>query len=123
MSGQKPNQGYQTLVAAIASNSADVECEPLLAATRRRDCRTEVRYPLFTTVTLRPTRTPATVVSAFSREISTGGIGLVHFARLVKGEIYEIEIRVKDVYLCKIACIEWCRSLGEGWHLSGCRFV
>ena len=111
------------MVAAIASNSADVECDSLLAATRRRDCRTEVRYPLFTTVTLRPARTPEKVVSAFSREISTRGIGLVHCAPLVKGEIYEVDIRVKDIYLCKIACIEWCRALGEGWYLSGCRFV
>jgi hypothetical protein len=111
------------LVAEIATHSADVEFESLLAATRRRECRTEVRYPLFTTVTLRPARTPEKVVSAFSREISTRGIGLVHVAPLVKGEIYEVDIRVQDVYVCKIACIEWCRGLGEGWHLSGCRFV
>jgi hypothetical protein len=78
---------------------------------------------LFTPVTLRPASAPTKAISAFSREIALRGIGLLHAAPLVSGETYEIDIRIEDVHVRKRGRATWCRSVGEGWYLSGCRFI
>jgi hypothetical protein len=108
---------------ALISGLADVEFESLLSAARDSDRRGAPRYALFATVTLRPVTSPTTVVSAFSREISTTGVGLLHAAPIVKGDRYEIDIEVDAVRIRKTACVTWCRLVDHGWYLSGCRFV
>jgi hypothetical protein len=108
---------------ALLENLSDLEFESLLAEARERDRRGEVRYAFFAAATLRPKLSPTSVFSAFSREISTIGVGLLHAAPLFKGDVFEIEIEIEDVRIRKTARAIWCRQVQHGWYLSGCRFV
>jgi hypothetical protein len=107
----------------LISNPDDVEFESLLTAARERDRRGAPRFAFFTAVTLRPVSSPSTVISAFSREIATMGVGLLHAAPIVKGDLYEIDIEVEDVRIRKTADLTWCRLVDHGWFLSGWRFA
>jgi hypothetical protein len=104
------------------SQLSDAELEAILAAARGSDRRVDPRHALFTAVTLRPQASPEKAISAFSREISLSGIGLLHAVQLVGGESYDVDIRIEDVRVRKNGRIVWCRPVGDGWFLSGCRF-
>jgi hypothetical protein len=41
----------------------------------------------------------------------------------VSGETYEIDIRIEEVRVRKSGRAIWCRSVSDGWYLSGFRFV
>jgi hypothetical protein len=115
-----------TMAINIATNSklTDEELAALLAAAQgNSDRRVDPRHAFFTTVTLRPASSPTTAISAFSREISVSGIGLLHATPLAAGQDYELDIRIEDVRIRKSVRAVWCRAVGEGWYLSGCRFV
>lgn len=108
----------------LNSNLTDVELETLLAAARRgNERRVDPRYAFFTTVTLRPESSPSHFISAFSREVSLSGLGLLHAAPIVSGETYEFDIRIEEVQVKRKGRAVWCRPVGDGWYLSGCRFV
>ena len=109
---------------ATNSNLADEELEALLAAARAgSERRVDPRYAFFTTVTLRPSSSPEQIISAFSREISCSGIGLLHAAPIFAHESYEVDIRIEEVRVRRNARAVWCRPVGDGWFLSGCRFI
>jgi hypothetical protein len=93
-----------------------------LEAYRERERRGAPRFAFFTGATLRPASDPETLISVFSREISTIGIGLLHATPVGNGERFEVEIRVEDVCVRKPVTVVWCRPVAQGWHLSGCRF-
>lgn len=103
---------------------SDAELEALLAAAQgNADRRVDPRHAFFTTVTLRSESNPSVVISAFSREISRSGIGLLHAAQIFAKEIYEVDIRIVDVRVRRSAQVIWCRAVGDGWYLSGIRFI
>ena len=108
---------------ATGPNLTDLELEALLTAAQDHDRRADPRYALFTSVTLRPASAATKAISAFSREISVSGIGLLHAAPLVSGETYEIDIRIEGVRVRKSGLAIWCRSVSDNWYLSGLRFV
>jgi hypothetical protein len=109
---------------ALSSNLTEAELETLLEAARQgHERRVDPRYAFFTTVTLRPESSPRQAMSAFSREISSSGLGLLHAAPLAAGEAYEIDIRIEEVRVKKQGRAIWCRPVGDGWYLSGFRFV
>ncbi len=87
----------------------------------RKDRRTETRYPFFRQIVLQvPAGTPCV---AFTREISTVGVGLFHNLQLTPGEV-EISIPSKKGYSIRVRTrILWCQPCGEGWYLSGGQFV
>jgi hypothetical protein len=60
--------------------------------------------------------------SAFSRDLSASGIGLLHCMELPLGEV---DIRMTGGgYSVKVrARILWCKSCGEGWYISGGTFA
>ena len=61
--------------------------------------------------------------SAFSRDISGLGMGLLHNIPLTPGDV-DIEILEEDGNRMKIASeVVWSQSCGEGWHISGIRFL
>lgn len=104
---------------------ADV-VERLLSATRAgegAERRAFERHPLFAPVTLRPVDMTSAHISAFSREISQGGVGLLHYLPLKSGAIYRLSMQQGDAQLETLAEVVWCRAAGEGWYMSGCRFV
>jgi hypothetical protein len=85
-----------------------------------RDRRSAARYPFFRRVAIRSEGSP---IVAFSREISTVGIGLLHNTELPPGEI-EIAIPSKRGHSVRVRTrIVWCQPCGDGWYISGGQFV
>jgi hypothetical protein len=87
----------------------------------KKDRRSDVRVPFFRPVSI--TLIEVHRYSAFSREISTSSVGLMHSMELPLGEValtissdqgYSIAVRGR---------ITWCESCGEGWYLSACKFI
>ena len=85
--------------------------------------RAEKREPFFTPVQLSLPQDDRRSFSCFSRDISPTGIGLLHCMAIEPGEVVlkfsgqscgDVRIRSEII---------WCRPCGEGWHLSGARFV
>jgi hypothetical protein len=84
--------------------------------------RAETRHPFFRPVSIQLAADPRRLVSAFAREISPGGIGLLHSLHIEPGEATLSISRPDGQPLCVRAEILWCRPCGEGWYLSGGRF-
>lgn len=81
------------------------------------DWRSEKRFPFFRPVSV---QVDGQSFSAFSRNISPSGIGLIH----------SMELPLKDVVIVfdglrqgLQARIVGCESFGEGWYISGCKVV
>lgn len=86
-----------------------------------RDRRRDVRYAFFRPVTVE--FDDGHQHSAFSREISATGVGLFHSVDLSGREV-EISISSEQGYLIRVRCkILWCQPCGEGWYISGGRFM
>jgi hypothetical protein len=89
------------------------------AAERRADKRESFFQP----ITLVLEDDPRRRYSCFSRDISATGIGLLHCMALEAGEVV-LTIPNKSQGNVRIRSkIVWCRPCGEGWFLSGARFV
>ncbi|REK10530.1 MAG: hypothetical protein DWQ37_16175 [Planctomycetota bacterium] len=87
----------------------------------RKDRRAETRYPFFRQIMLMVTGKVPT--HAFTREISSVGVGLLHDVPLVPGEV-ELSIPSKKGYSIRVRTkILWCSPCGEGWYISGGQFV
>lgn len=83
-----------------------------------QDDRQGQRFPLFQPVML---RRGARLMSAFSRDISENGIGLLHDMPI--GGEYTISIH--DPAGCKYeltGVVLWCHPCGQGWYISGMQF-
>lgn len=82
--------------------------------------RQEPRHPFFRRATIVRESSPGTRLSAFTREVSLGGIGLLHDYPLpqetvrviVSGESKPLTVEIR-----------WCQSCGDGWFISGGRFA
>lgn len=85
--------------------------------------REDRRYPFFTPVTLHATVAARKPSYAFSRDLSEYGIGLLHHVPLEPGTVYDIEFGYRNERLEARAEVLWCTEAGEGWYLSGCRFL
>ena len=100
--------------------------EDLMAQARaddQMDRRGAARYPFFRPATLHSERTDLGPHLAFTRELSTNGIGLLHNVPLEPG-LYSVTIQTAPGQSYPFPTeILWCRPCGEGWHLSGGRFV
>ena len=87
----------------------------------RRERLPKERYNFFRPVSIRTADDRC--YSAFSREISPVGIGLLHDVALTPGQI---ECRISSPLGCPISVpleIIWCQPCGEGWYISGGEFV
>lgn len=86
----------------------------------KRDRRAEIRYPFFRAVGL---LVDGERVSAFSREISPSGIGLLHNRDLPATEV-EVSVPSRRGHTVRMRVrIAWCRPCGEGWYISGGRLI
>lgn len=91
------------------------------AENRLMDRRSDVRLPFFrsASIDMRDGRQ----YSAFTRDISSFGVGLIHNMELVPGE-FDLRISSARDYWVRVRTrIEWCKSAGEGWYISGGVFV
>ena len=87
------------------------------------DRRCVRRIPYFGPVSIRQEGTNSARLSAFARDISTGGIGLVHLMPLENCEVV-ITMKLpsgKPIEL--LTQIRWCRNFGDGWFASGGEFL
>ncbi len=85
--------------------------------------RTEKRESFFQPITLVLEKDQRRQFSCFSRDISATGIGLLHYMAVEPGEVV-LKIPSKTCGDVRIRGeIVWCRPCGEGWYLSGARFV
>jgi hypothetical protein len=81
------------------------------------DRRSEPRFPFFRPVSV---RVDGHSFSAFTREISTSAIGLLHNMEL---PLQEVEISLAGQQQTLRARLERCEACGEGWYLSGGTFI
>ena len=87
------------------------------------DRRREERHPFFRPVSISLRNAEVEKLSAFSREISASGIGLLHNLEVKPGEtvITIYNGNANPVYMR--ARIVWCKPAGEGWYLSAAQFI
>jgi hypothetical protein len=89
----------------------------------RIDRREAPRQSFFSPVTLSLDGATHLQFSAFARDISPLGIGLVHIMPLEKGEVI-VTLRLPSGKTVKLrAEIVWCKDFGDGWYASGGRFL
>jgi hypothetical protein len=87
----------------------------------KKDRRSEVRFAFFRPVSIKTD--DGDCYSAFSREISASGIGMVHNVALPAGEV-EISISHEQDYAIRVRTqIVWCQACGDGWYISGGSFA
>jgi hypothetical protein len=85
--------------------------------------RTAERYPFFAPVSIMPYDETQQRWSAFSRDMSADGIGLLHNMPIDCGRICELSITQAGIHFRRRSELMWCTAAGEGWYLSGWRFV
>ena len=81
------------------------------------DRRSERRFPFFRTVSV---QVDGQSFSAFSRDISASGIGLMHTMEL---PLRDVVIIIDGHRQGLQARVVRCESFGEGWYISGCKIV
>lgn len=87
--------------------------------------RAQGRHPLFrpVTIAIQVKGGFCRLVSAFVREISPTGIGLLHIIPLRVGDVI-VTIKGDSGDSTRLRSeIKWCQPCGEGWYLSGGRFL
>ena len=90
----------------------------LLAQTEfNNDRRSDKRFPLFRPVSV---QMDGHSFSAFTREICAAGIGLLHSMEL---PLKEVAIKIAGQPQQLRLQIERCESIGEGWYISGGKFI
>jgi hypothetical protein len=108
------------------STFAAEQLEAFLAASRcdgAVERRAAERQPFFVPVTVIPSFSPERRWSAFSRDLSSDGIGLLHNLAIERGAVCELIVKTDRAELRHKAQCMWCSAAGEGWYLSGWRFV
>lgn len=87
------------------------------------DRRGAARYPFFRPVRIVPESGKFRKHTAFTRELSTTGVGLLHSMPLPPGMV-TIMLSTQDGVLVRLPTeILWHRPCGEGWYVSGGKFV
>jgi hypothetical protein len=111
----------------VVRNSKSQEAiEQLVEEAKRQnqaERRTQERHPFFRPVMITIEGPERKCYSAFSREVSRGGIGLLHNMPLSPGKVV---ISISQEMTCAVTLpteLLWCRPCGEGWYLSGGRFL
>jgi len=107
-------QSTEAMVEELLAEVAPSGCE------RRRHARSTFLAPV-TVVRVQDGRCHE--MSCLSRDISSGGIGLLHNAPLEIGPaVVKVPRRNGDVM--QLPCeVVWCHACGEGWYVAGAAFV
>jgi hypothetical protein len=85
--------------------------------------RIDPRFPYFAPVTLRPAAAIDRPQTAYARELSQGGIGLLHYVPFEVGQVFQIAVQDEAFNWKKRCEVSWCKPAGDGWFVSGCRFI
>ena len=92
----------------------------LLEATIAFERRAEPRIPMFREVKL--STTGGTEQMCFVRDISIGGIGLLHRGQIEQQDVV-VRIPLSDREVALRVYVSWSRECGQGWSLSGGRLI
>lgn len=87
------------------------------------DRRGAARYPFFRAVRLLPGSGDLGEYTAFTRELATTGIGLLHSVKLVPGPVVVVLHTADGARVRLPTEIQWCRPCGDGWYVSGGTFL
>jgi hypothetical protein len=104
--------GLRTAVSELLSQALNQEIE-------RRGCQ---REPFLAPVFIQPKGDSGPSLTAFSRDVSSDGIGLLHAFPLDLTETVVVFLDSNQKIRLKVS-IAWCKPFGEGWFVSGGRFV
>jgi hypothetical protein len=85
--------------------------------------RTAARTPCFVSVTISLAGEEVPRFSAFARDISPLGIGLLHIMPLEPGQMVVCLRSAAGETLSLRTQIVWCKPAGDGWYTSGGRFL
>lgn len=85
--------------------------------------RAASRSPFFGPVTIGLHGAEYPKFSAFARDLSPLGIGLLHIMPLERGEVIVTLRREGEPPLALRTQIMWCEDCGDGWYVSGGRFL
>lgn len=89
----------------------------------KREQRRERRIPYLDVVTISPAGQPGEKLSAFARDLSPGGIGLVHRMPIALEEAVVTLKLPRGRTAAMVTQIVWCREFADGWYASGGRFL
>lgn len=109
---------------ANASQFADM-VHHLLEEAREKgsERRTEKREPFFQVMRLSFAGEERRQFTCFSRDISPTGIGLLHYLTVEPGKVI-LTIPSRSCGDLRIGAeIMWCQPCGEGWYVSGAKFL
>ncbi len=105
--------GLRTAVSELLSQALNQEIE-------RRDLQ---REPFLAPVLIQPAGNSGPSLTGFSRDVSGEGIGLLHSFPLDRSEtVVVFPGPNQEPFRLKVK-IAWCKPFGEGWYISGGRFV
>jgi hypothetical protein len=85
--------------------------------------RDALRAPFFGPVTISVSGEESPRFSAFARDVSPLGVGLLHIMPLEPGPVVVTLRGASGDELSLRTQIMWCKSAGEGWYMSGGRFL
>jgi hypothetical protein len=85
--------------------------------------RAEKREPFFAPVLLSLPYEGARQFTVYSRDVSATGIGLLHFMSLERGAVVLSIPSGSRGKVRVLSEIVWCQPCGDGWYLSGARFL
>ena len=86
---------------------------------RRHDARTSYFGP----VTIRLPEEPEVHFSAFTRDLSASGIGMIHLMPLDNREVVIAVPLPSGMSAALLTQIFWCHDYHDGWYASGGRFL
>ena len=97
----------------------------LLAEAISRDVerRSQQREPFMAPVAIQRGAGKGGCLTGFTRDISVEGIGLIHAFPLEREEIVVKVFGADEKTTLLYVKIEWCDPIGEGWYISGGRFI
>ena len=102
------------------------QIQTLMAEARsddQMDRRGAARYPFFRAARLLPGSGDLGDYTAFTRELATSGIGLLHSVKLEPGPMVVV-LHTQDGARVRLPTeIQWCRPCGDGWYVSGGTFL
>jgi hypothetical protein len=99
-------------------------CQLLLQARKgAAERRAQKRASFFSPVRFSQAQDPSRQFTCFSRDISATGIGLLHYMAIEPGEVVLTIPSVLSGDVRIRSEIVWCRPCGDGWYMSGARFV
>lgn len=93
------------------------------AREKNSERRAEKREPFFQVMRLSFAGDEKRQFTCFSRDISATGIGMLHYLTVEPGKVI-LTIPSRSCGDLRISAeIMWCQPCGEGWYMSGARFI